>query len=389
MKSLTEARIRRLDRPGRYAAGEVRTLYLIIDGRNGERAKRWIQRVTINGQRTDLGLGAWPVVTLQDARDAALDNLRAIRRGDDPRRPPTPLFRAACEKSDTTTGRTADARQSALDTYCQRIMNRPVDTIGREDVLGILTPIWSEKHNTAKKLRGWMRGALSWAQAHGHVEHNYAGEIVDGALRAPAKTADEDDHHAALPFADLPACLESINGAAGLESTKDALAFVILTAVRSGEAREARWNEIDFDARVWTIPASRMKARRAHQVPLSDAAVALLERRRGESEDDGYVFPGRTPGQPLSRKAMSSLLSRINPDITVHGFRSTFRDWAGETTTTPREVLEHCLAHRVGNAVEQAYARGTLLDRRRRVMDAWADFATGQATGTVVAFRAG
>ncbi|MCY4057611.1 MAG: integrase arm-type DNA-binding domain-containing protein [Gammaproteobacteria bacterium] len=372
---LTETRIKRLAEPGIYAAGEVRTLHLRIS-KSG--AKRWIQRVTIAGQRTDLGLGSWPVVTLQMARDEALENLRAIRRGDDPRHKPAPapLFRKACAESDTTAGRNSETRQAALDTYCRRLMDRRVDAIGREDVLKVLVPIWTEKPNLARKLRGWIKGALSWAQGHGHVEHNYAGDIIDGAL--PRQASKPDAHHAAVPFADLPATVEAVSLLTGSDSVRDCLTFTILTAVRSGEAREADWSEVDLEGRTWTIPAARMKASREHVVPLSDAAVAILERRKAASRGAGYIFRGRTPSQPISRASMAHMLARVAPDATVHGMRSAFRDWAGETTSTPREVLEHCLAHRVGNAVEQAYARGTLLAKRRVVMEHWAAFVTGQ-----------
>ncbi|MYD86776.1 MAG: tyrosine-type recombinase/integrase [Acidobacteria bacterium] len=394
---LTPTRIKSLTRPGFYTDGL--TLYLCVEPKSprGTQSKHWVQRVVIRqaggpGRRVDIGLGGWPLVSLTEAREQAHANRIMARRGEDPRptiaaRKAVPTFAEACAATEgALTGRSRETRQSALDRYAGRLMDRPVDQIGREDVLRTLTPIWTDKPNMARKLRGWIRCALAWAVGHGHVETNMA-DVIEGAL---PKVATDAKHHEAVPYGDVPNVLRMVNESDGSESVKACLAFAILTAVRSGEAREATWNEIDLQAAQWTIPAARMKARQDHVVPLSDAAVGILTALKGDPDDDGPIFPGRKPGKPISRAAMSHLLERlIGKAGTVHGFRSSFRDWAGEETNAARETMEHCLAHRVGNAVEQAYARGSLLAKRRVLMQAWADFATGRATSTVVQFRAG
>ena len=392
---ITASRIKSLARPGFYTAGP--TLYLRVEpvSPKGTQSKHWVQRVVIKspdgaGRRIEIGLGGWPVVSLTEARDAAYANRIAARRGEDPRpqiaaRRAVPTFGEACAAvAGDLTGRTAESRQSALDRYAGRLMDRPVDQIGRDDVLRVLTPIWTAKPNIAGKLRGWMRGALAWAVGHGHIDQNVV-ELIAGAL---PKVSTAGGHHEAVPYADVPNVVQMVTDADASESVKACLAFTILTAVRSGEAREATWREIDLQAATWTIPGERMKAREAHVVPLSDAAVAILTAQRGgdvEPDPDGPIFPGRNGRSPISRAAMSHLLERlIGKTGTVHGMRSSFRDWAGDETTTAREVVEHALAHRVGSAVEQAYRRQSAIAKRRVLMQAWADFATGRTAPAVV-----
>ena len=259
----------------------------------------------------------------------------------------------------------------------------PVDTIGREDVLRILTPIWTSRPEIARKLRSRVRAVLSWAQAHGHVEHNAAGEGIDGALPVmPAVRA----HFRALPYPDVGAALDTIDGSRASVSARACLRFLVLTACRSGEARGATCAEIDPEAREWRIPASRMKGGAEHRVPLSEAATAALEAVRSLRGPSDLVFPSpQRPGRPLSDMTLTKVLrdTGLAGRATVHGFRTAFRTWASEKTNADHAVMELCLAHHVGTAVERAYARSDLLAKRRRLMDQWAAFVTGGSAKVV------
>ena len=229
-----------------------------------------------------------------------------------------------------------------------------------------------------------IRATFAWAQAHGHVEHNPAGEAIDGAL--PAMPAVKE-HFRALDYRDVPVALERLAGAAASVPVRACLRFVALTAVRSGEARLATWNEIDLDAREWRIPAERMKMGIEHRVPLSAAACAVLESVRWLRSPAGFVFPSESkPARPVSYN-LSRVLDGAGLNATVHGFRSAFRTWAAEQTSYPHAVCEMALAHRVGGDVVLSYSRGDLFDKRRALMDAWASYATAEV-GKVVAFRA-
>ena len=390
IERLTERRIERLTEPGRYSDAAAPTLSLLVAPGG---SKSWSQRVVIagKGEQAIMGLGGYPFVSIDEARELAHNNRKLAKQGIDPRvKPePTPLFRKACELSAPTdmVDTTVAMRQSALDRYAGRLMDRPIDTIGREDVLRVLTPIWTDKHNIAKKVRGWMRGAFAWGIGHGHIDTNYA-DVIEGAL---PKVTSKEQHHGAVEYDGMPNVLQMVSDADASESVKACLAFVILTACRSGESREASWSEIDFQAATWTIPADRTKTRKAHIIPLSDAALAILTARRGDPDDDGPIFPGRSGRKPISRAAMSKLLEKIVGEDggTVHGMRSAFRTWAENETVFDFHVLEACLAHETKSSVQKAYARGDMLAKRRTVMNAWADHATGRQSSKVVQFAAG
>ena len=264
------------------------------------------------------------------------------------------------------------------------IGDQMVDEIGREDVLRILTPIWTETPEVARKLRQRIRTILRWAQAHGFVEHNAAGEGIDGAL--PTMPAVQS-HLRALPYREIPTALETIAASKASLSAKFCLRFVVVTAARSGEARHATWDEIDLDTRVWRIAGEKMKSGAEHRVPLADVALDLLSQAARLRDGSRLIFPSPVkPRRPLSNMTLTKVLrdTGLAERATVHGFRSGFRDWAADNSQ-PRELAEAALAHTVGG-VEGAYFRSDLFDRRRALMRRWARFLT-QDTATVVSLH--
>ena len=275
-------------------------------------------------------------------------------------------------------GKHTDQWISTLRTYAFPVIgNLSLDRIERRDVLAILTPIWAAKPETARRTRQRIRTVLKWGQAHGYVEHNAAGEGIDGALPPMPRVG---THFRALPYAEVPAALETIEESPASMSAKLCMRLLVLTAARSGEARGARWSEVDMDAATWTIPGERMKGGRQHVVPLSDPALAALHEAAALRDDSGMIFPSpRKRGSPLSDMSLTKVLRDcgLADRATVHGFRSAFRDWAAERTNSHHAVMERALAHAVADAVEAAYARSDLLERRRALMQQWGEFVTG------------
>ena len=389
MSKLTVTKVRSLSKPGLH--GDGGTLYLAVAPGG---SKSWIQRLTVDGARRDIGLGGFPLVSLAEARDKAFENRRLARRGGDPladkRKAKVPTFREAAvltfeaNRARWRHAKTATNWTGSMAKYAYPVFgDRRVDQIGREDVLRVLTPLWTRKPEMARKLRQRIRAVLAWAQAHGHVEHNFAGEAVNGALPSmPAVKA----HFRALPYQDVAAALETVETSRASLAAKLCLRLVVLTAARSGEARAATWSEIDEDARLWVIPAARMKAGAEHRQPLSDAALAVLDQARGLRDDSDLVFPSPMKrGRPLSDMSLTKLLrdTGLADRATVHGFRTCFRTWASDKTSADHAVMELSLAHSVGSSVERAYARSDLLAKRRRLMDQWGRFVT-ETGGDVV-----
>ena len=389
MSKLTVALVRAVSKPGMY--GDGGTLYLRVAPGG---SKSWIQRITIDGRRRDMGLGGFPLVTLAEARDMAFENRRLARRGRDPladkRRAKIPTFREAAKRTyEANRARWRNAKHIA--SWMQMLEKRAlpaigamrVDQIAREDVLRILTPIWTKHPEVARKTRQRIRAVLAWAQAHGYVEHNAAGEGIDGALPTMPK---QKRHYRALPYHEVAAALETIETSRASLAAKLCLRFVVLTAARSGEARAATWSEIDEEARLWVIPADRMKTTTDHRQPLSDAAMDVLAEARVLDDGSGLVFPSPARrGRPLSDMSLTKVLrdTGLAERATVHGFRTCFRTWASERTNADHAVMELSLAHTVGSAVERAYARSDMLDKRRRLLDQWGRFVT-ETGGDVV-----
>ena len=381
MGNLTSAKAKSLSKPGRY--GDGGTLYLCVKPSG---AKSWIQRIAIDGRRHDIGLGAFPVVSLAKARERAFANRVAIADGRNPLaekiKAKLPTFREAAEKTIEANRprwrnpKTDQNWTAALERHAFPILgNMRVDRIGREDVLRVLTPLWTSKPEQARKLRRRIRATLAWCQAHGHIEHNIAGDAIDGAL--PAQPAVKE-HLRALPYRDVAEALATVDSSRASPTAKLCLSFTVLTAARSGETRGATWSEIDLEAREWRIPANRMKSGVEHRVPLSDAAMAVLQRALPLRNHSDLIFPSPARrGRPLSDMALTKVLrnSGLADRATVHGFRSSFRDWCAECGE-PRELAEAALAHIVAG-VEGAYFRSDLFERRRRLMADWAHFLSG------------
>lgn len=389
MAKLTVSKCKAPLKPGLYPDGG--TLYLRV-GPTG--AKSWIQRIVIQGRRRDIGLGAFRLVSLVEAREAAFDNRRVARRGGDPvsASRSTPTFKQALELTVIAMrarwrkgGPTESIWRRTLEKHALPAFgDKRVDQITREDVLRVVTPIWTTKPEVAKRTRQFTRAVLSWAQAHGHVEVNVAGEAITGAL--PSQTATRE-HRRALPVGEVAAALETIAASPASLAAKACFRFVVLTAARTGEARLATWSEIDLDARTWTVPAERMKVGAEHRVPLSEAAVTVLEQVKMLDDGSGLVFPSPVKcGRPLSNMTLTKVLrdTGLAERATVHGFRSSFRDWCAETGK-PRELAEAALAHKVPG-VEGDYFRSDLFDRRRKLMEQWARYITRGPGAKVVEF---
>jgi integrase len=272
--------------------------------------------------------------------------------------------------------------RTTLDAYCESVLATPVDAIDTQAVLGVLQPIWGRIPETASRLRGRIEAILDYAKAHGlRTGENPAAWRGHLALILPRRQKLSRGHHAAMPYGDLPEFIAKLRVTESIHAL--ALEFLILTAGRAGEVLGATWDEIDIDAKVWVIPASRMKAGREHRVPLSARAMAILDRMAG-IRTGNLLFPGHRRRRPLSGVTLAALV----PGVTIHGFRSAFRDWAGEETSFPREIAEQALAHATGDATERAYRRGDALEKRRALMEAWAQFCEPGAAGKVVPFRA-
>jgi integrase len=381
-------------------------------------AKSWVFRFQLSGKRRDMGLGPYPVVSLAGARSKALLHQQQRQAGIDPleakrvKRQAQQLasakgrtFREVAEEFIERNrpawrgARHADEWANTLGTYAYpKLAELPVDEIDLGLVVQVLEPIWSTKPETASRLRGRIEMVLDAATVRGLREGanpaQWKGNLAH-ILPARSKLR-KVEHHAALPFDEAPAFLTVLRSRAGMGAR--AFEFAILTAARTGEVLRARWSEIDLVVKVWTIPAERMKAGREHRVPLSDAALEVLERvqplalmKDGKPDPAAPVFPGPRRALPMSDVVMWRALRRMKrKDLTVHGIRSTFSDWAAERTAYPREVVEMALAHAIENKVEAAYRRGDLFEKRRQLMDAWARFCSApSAGGEVVPLRAG
>ena len=393
MFNLTAAKIRTITKTGLH--GDGRGLYLRV-APGGSRG--WIQRISIDGRRRDIGLGGYPTVSLAKARLHADANRTAVAEGRDPlaekRRAHTPAFReAALRVHEANLPRWRNGKHTtgwlqSLERHAFPVIgDMAVDRIDRSDMLRVLAPIWGSKPETARRVRQRIRAILRWCLAHGFVEHNVAGDMIDGALPPMPRVK---AHFRALPYQEVPPALEVVAASKASLAAKACFRFLVLTAARSGEARGATWSEIDIERREWRISAERMKGAVEHRVPLSDAALGVLEQTHPLRDDSDLIFPSPSkPGRPLSDMTLTKSLRAVGlgDRTTVHGFRSSFRDWAAECTDAPHAVMELSLAHAVGNAVENAYARSPLLEKRRALMEQWAAYLEGDGGKVVTMAR--
>ena len=384
-------------------------LYLRVSGTG---AKSWVFRFQLDGKRRDMGLGPYPDISLAAAREKAMAHRRQRHDGTDPleaRKARRQAERVAVAKGWTfrqvaeefigrneAGWRNKKHRQqwrNTLATYVYPTLgDLPVGALDTGLVVQVLDPIWATKPETASRVRGRIEAVLDAATVRGYREGpnpaQWKGNLAH-ILPARAKVR-KVAHHAALPFDEMPAFLAALRSRQGMAAR--ALEFAILTAARTGEVLGARWGEIDLTAEVWTVPAERMKAGREHRVPLSDAALAVLDTvqplaltKEGKPDPSAPVFPGPRRALTMSNMTMLMLLRRMKRgDLTAHGVRSTFSDWAAESTAYPHEVVEMALAHAVENKVEAAYRRGDLFEKRRKLMVAWAGFCDAPAGGKVV-----
>jgi integrase len=407
-KELGALAVSRLQDPGMYAVGGVAGLYLQVLPAGG---RSWVLRATVGAKRRDMGLGGFPDVTLSGARDAARRARDKIDNGIDPiedrkalksalrAQPKVVTFKEAAKAyiaaHEATWKNSAHRKQwpSTLETYVYPVIgDLSVRDIAQHHVLEILEPIWNEKTETAKRVRGRIETVLDAAKARKQREGDNPAQwrgSLDKLLPAPSRIA-PTKHHPALAVAELPAFMQDLRSRDGMAAK--ALEFAILTAVRSGEATGATWSEIDLTEKTWTIPASRMKSPRDHVVPLSSAAVSLLKGLPRLAGND-LVFPAPKGGE-FSDAALGAVIDRMNGvqeatwvdekdgrAVVPHGFRSTFRDWAGELTSYPRDLCEMALAHAIKDKTEAAYRRLSMIEKRRPMMEDWAKHGFERVAG--------
>ena len=389
-KDLAPLAVQKLNSAGMHFVGHIAGLALRVSDTG---ARSWILRIMVGAKRRDIGLGAFPEVSLAAAKAAASATREQVRGGIDPlavRRMARAALRAeqasflnfedaakqyiAAHESGWKNQKHAAQWRTTLECYAYPVIGRlHVRDVALNHILKILEPIWQDKTETASRLRGRIEKVLDWAKARGlrSGENPAAWKgNLDALLPAPGKIA-RVEHHKACDWQEAPAFIKQLrqNECMGAK----ALEFLILTNVRSNNVRGARWSEIDLERAVWTIPADRMKAGKEHRVPLAPTALLLLAKLPRPKEIDSLVFPSSKGGE-FSDMALSMLVRRMGKDFKVHGFRSTFRDWAGETTAFPREVIEHAMAHKLKDKSEAAYARGDQFTKRVALMKAWAEF---------------
>ncbi len=378
-KRLSAATVRALKTPGLHADGNG--LYLKVDPSG---AKRWIQRLMIGGKRRDIGMGPIATVSLADARETALENRKLVRAGKDPieerkRLKDVLTFKAAAEKvhelSKPTWRNDKHGNQwiNTLTTYAFPYFgSKRIDRIESVDVLAALSPIWNSHPETARRVKQRVGSVFKWAMANGWRTDNPAEAIGSGL---PKHDRSKVQHRQALPYDAVGDAISSVEASEAGLATKLAFEFLVLTATRSGETREAVWSEFDLNNATWTIPAARMKAKKPHRVPLPSRCLAILADAKAlKRESDDYVFPGTKDKKPLSDMTLSKLMKDLGIAAVPHGFRSSFRDWAGEQTHHPREVIEFALAHVIKDKAEAAYARPDLFEKRRALMNDWSTY---------------
>jgi len=378
---LTAAFVRSVRKPGVYGDGPgshgLRLRVRVTD--SGKVHRAWVQRLRFGGRETALGLGAYPTVTLAEARQLARDNAEAVRQGRHPRADATvPTVAEALAEvvrlnapSYRERSGTAQEWERSLEKYGGAIMNTSVAKVTSGDVLRVLTPLWHDMRPTARNLRGRISAIMAWSIVNGYRTDNPARDVIDAL---PRNGQTEKRHHRSVHHSEIADVIKTVRQLReGFPAARLALEYAALTVARSQEVRLAEWREVDFDARVWTQPGAHTKTGRPHRVPLADQAVRVLREARSLSDGGSVIFPSnRAPGKPFGAKSLRAVAVRSGFDFTPHGLRSSFRSWCAERGESA-EVAEACLAHVTLDAVERAYQRSDMLDRRRGLMARWAD----------------
>ena len=392
---LTALKVRKLDIPGRYADGN--NLYLEID-KSG--ARRWTLRVTVLGRRRDMGLGGVSTVSLEEARELAYQYKKIARSGGDPilerqknKGLQTTLIHCAKKVHQInlpTWKNQKFAKQwfSSLEHHVFPTIGKlPISQVTSADILRVLTPIWNTKGDTAKKIKQRLRMIIKWARAQGYFQGDDPVELAEQALPKQLKS---DDHHKSLEFEKLPEMISNLRKSKISLPTKLALEFTILSACRTNEVLNAKWEEIDLTKLVWSIPSERMKGGKVHQVPLTDRMTVILNDCKKLKTNNDLLFPSEINGEALSNNTMRlALKKRLKVDATVHGMRSSFKDWASETTNFANEVSEMALAHSISNKTELAYRRRTLIEKRRQLMQKWSDYLNNKEGEVIELYKTG
>ena len=368
--------VRNLRDPGKYY--DLHGLFLRIENAG---SRRWVQRINVAGRQREIGLGSAEMVSLAEAREIALSNKKLAKSGKDPiaakkEHLEIPNLNFAIDKvielnapTWTNAKHAAQFRSTLTNYVTPKLGKRPINDIQAADILSVLQPIWVKKNETAMRIKQRIGTVMKWAIAQGYRKDDPTLTLNQVLPKPNRKTK----HRASLPYTEVSKCLDSVRKSDAMVSTKLAIELLVLTATRSGEVRLADWNEINHKDRTWTIPASRMKTKEKHIIPLSDRAIELLNEARTLSEI-GLIFPGMRAGRPISDMTMSKLIKVLGYQVDIHGFRTSFRTWVQEQTNTSREVAERALAHKISNKVEAAYARSDLFEKRRKLMNTWASY---------------
>ena len=373
---LSATAVRNLKEPGKYY--DLHGLFLRIEPTG---SRRWVQRVSVAARQREIGLGSADLVTLAEARELAVSNKKLVRAGGDPlaakqERIAIPNLNEAIDKvielnapTWTNAKHTAQFKSTLTNYVTPKLGRRPVNDIQAADILSVLQPIWVDKNETARRVKQRIGTVMKWAIAQGYRTDDPTlalNQVLPKPNRKPK-------HRASLPYTDVSECLSVIKHSDAMLSTKLAIELLVLTATRSGEVRLANWSEVDLYAKTWTIPAERMKMKEEHIIPLSDRALDVLQQAKALG-NAGLIFPGMRSGRPMSDMTMSKLVKELGYPVDIHGFRTSFRTWVQEQTNTAHEVAERALAHKTTNKVEAAYARSDLFEKRRELMDSWANF---------------
>lgn len=388
MPKLKALAVKNIKTSGRYS-DDTHGLHLLVKPSGG---KSWVQRMVVDGKRRDIGLGGYPAVSLQQARNLAASNAERRRTGQevvsgrDSQKPARPKPEASkptfsdlamaymARHEEIWSVNHARVARSALVLHVLPVLgSKSVDTISRTDVTGILEPLLTKSPAMAQKVRAILCGVLGDAEAKDLVTANHAGPVINRLMHGAGRVR---KHQTSLPYDRVADALAAIDASETWPIIKLAMRFLALVAARPGEVRLARWDEVDWENHLWVVPAERMKSRREHRQPLAGAALDVLREAREWDTGHGWIFPtlNENGKKPLGKDTLTHTLHGLEIGATAHGFRSSFRTWAMEETDTPMEVAEAALSHSYGSEMVRSYARGTLLEKRRVLLEEWADF---------------